>query len=374
MVAKFAWNAQKNKMSDVVGKEREQERQGRLKNEDIDLSRSHLNYDLIDDDRSLYRKVNDRVLALKENGSRVQKNSVVMYSNIITLPKELKNLSEEEQKKYFEVTTDYFKKRFGEENVLSAKVHLDESTPHMHLHFVPVNAEGRLSARTAMSRQMMNEIHNDVPKLLNEHGFEIERGDSKNNLYIENVHEFKKIDKAYEKKIAEVENKYKTELQKQENYIKHLKLSASYGKEYLTLRKIYNDDLSLDEYAEKNFLNADAQDYFKEAFKVRFIERGTDELEINNAIKIISNSYNEQDKIIERGEEKTFIEFMKERTKLNEDELVLEILTKSRIKNDENYRNFFLPTTEDLKYLNRKQQEIERMNQLRRLRRDELEL
>src|SRR5699024_7707936 len=119
---------------------------------------------------------------------------------------------------------------------------------------------------------------------------------------------------------------------------------------------------------------ADARDYFKEAFKDRFLERGTDELEINNAIKIISNSYNEQDKIIERGEEKTFIEFMKERTKLNEDELVLEIITKSRITNNENDRNLFIPTTENLKYLNRKKQEIERMNQLRRLRRDELEL
>ena len=373
MVAKFAWNAQKNKMSDVVGKEREQERQGRLKNEDIDLSRSHLNYDLIDDDRSLYRKVNDRVLALKENGSRVQKNSVVMYSNIITLPKELKNLSEEEQKKYFEVTTDYFKNRFGEENVVSAKVHLDESTPHMHLHFVPVNAEGRLSARTAMSRQMINEIHNDVPKLLNEHGFEIERGDSKNNLYIENVHEFKKIDKAYEKKLEEVENKYKHELQKQKDYIEHLKLSASY-ESYLGLMKIYKDDLSLENYAKESVLNVDAREYFKDLSYVKNFEDEKDNLEINNAIKIIRGGYKEQDKIIERGEEKTFIEFMKQRTKLNENELVLEILTKSRLKNDENYRNLFLPTTEDLQYIQKKQQEIERMNQLRRLRRDEMEL
>lgn len=363
MVAKFAWNAQKNKMSDVVGKEREQERQGRLKNEDIDLSRSHLNYDLIDDDRSLYRKVNDRVLALKENGSRVQKNSVVMYSNIITLPKELKNLSEEEQKKYFEVTTDYFKNRFGEENVVSAKVHLDESTPHMHLHFVPVNAEGRLSARTAMSRQMMNEIHNDVPKLLNEHGFEIERGDSKNNLYIEDVHQFKKIDKAYEKKIEEVENKYRDELERQKKFIKHLKLNAFYDRDFMNYFRVYDKDLILENSSEE-LSSYDVEKYLKEVFEIDYQNKKG----INEAVQINNGN------VIERGIEKNSIEFIKDRTKLHDDELLLEVKTKSRLKNDENYRNLFLPTTEDLKYLNRKQQEIERMNQLRRLRRDELEL
>lgn len=363
MVAKFAWNAQKNKMSDVVGKEREQERQGRLKNEDIDLSRSHLNYDLIDDDRSLYRKVNDRVLALKENGSRVQKNSVVMYSNIITLPKELKNLSEEEQKKYFEVTTDYFKKRFGEENVVSAKVHLDESTPHMHLHFVPVNAEGRLSARTAMSRQMMNEIHNDVPKLLNEHGFEIERGDSKNNLYIENVHEFKKIDKAYEKKIEEVENKYRDELERQKKFIKHLKLNAFYDRDFMNYLRVYDKDLVLENLSEE-LSSYDIDKYLKEAFEIDYRNKKG----INEAVQINNG------KVIERGIEKNSIEFIKSRTKLHDDELLLEVKTKSRLKNDENYRNLFLPTIEDLEYVKRKKHEMNLDNLRRRRFEDELEL
>ena len=81
----LAWNAQKNQMSDVKGKEMEQERKGKISNEDIDLEKTKHNYDLVDSDENLYNQVKNRVAALKESGSRVQKNSVVMYSNILTV-------------------------------------------------------------------------------------------------------------------------------------------------------------------------------------------------------------------------------------------------------------------------------------------------
>ncbi|ELU5588804.1 plasmid recombination protein [Clostridium perfringens] len=50
----FAWNAQKNKMSDIKGKENEQERKGLIRNKDIDLSKTHLNYDLVESKLNLY--------------------------------------------------------------------------------------------------------------------------------------------------------------------------------------------------------------------------------------------------------------------------------------------------------------------------------
>ena len=45
----LAWNTQKNKMSDVKGKEMEQERKGKISNPDIDLERTNLNFDFVDD-------------------------------------------------------------------------------------------------------------------------------------------------------------------------------------------------------------------------------------------------------------------------------------------------------------------------------------
>ena len=198
----LAWNTQKNQMSDVKGKEMEQERAGKIKNEDIDRSRTKHNYDLVPSDKNLYQRVKNRVDDLKKEGSRVQKNSVVMYSNILTVPEEqAKKWGDEKTAAYFKACKDFFCDEFGKENVVSAKVHQDETTPHMHLHFVPVNKEnGRLQARTAMNRAKVNHIHDALPKFLQERGFDVYRGSGKTkDKNIEDVHEYKEV----QKKVAE---------------------------------------------------------------------------------------------------------------------------------------------------------------------------
>lgn len=191
----LAWNTQKNKMSDVKGKEMEQERKGKISNPDIDLERTNLNFDFVNDDRTLYHRVKSRVDDLKENGSRVQKNSVVMYSNVITVPKDVADAwGEEKTTKYFRSCYKFFCEEFGKENVVSAKVHFDETAPHMHLHFIPVNKEnGKLQARVVMDRAKINYIHDKLPEYLKELGFYVVRGNGKTTQNIENIHEYKKV-------------------------------------------------------------------------------------------------------------------------------------------------------------------------------------
>lgn len=204
----LAWNTQKNKMTDVKGKEKEQEREGKIRNEDIDPERTKDNYDLVESEKNLYQRVKERVDYAKETGSRVQKNSVVMYSNVLTVSEEQANeWGEEKTREYFEACRDYFAQEFGQENVVSAKVHLDETAPHMHLHFVPFNKEtGKLQARSAMDRKKVNQIHNDLPAFLRERGFKVERGTGKTkDKNIEDIHEYK----AVQKKIQEKENELK---------------------------------------------------------------------------------------------------------------------------------------------------------------------
>ena len=112
----LAWNTQKNQMSDVKGKEMEQERKGKISNEDIDLERTHLNVELVESDLSLYQRVKERVNDLKESGSRVQKNSVVMYSNILTVPVEqAERWGDEKTDEYFKSCYDFFCEEFGKE-------------------------------------------------------------------------------------------------------------------------------------------------------------------------------------------------------------------------------------------------------------------
>ena len=64
---KFAWNTQKNKLTDVKGKEIEQERKSdNLKNEDIDRRKTHLNYDLIKSNLNLYQRVRNELMKLEK--------------------------------------------------------------------------------------------------------------------------------------------------------------------------------------------------------------------------------------------------------------------------------------------------------------------
>lgn len=189
----FAWNAQKNKMSDIKGKENEQERKGLIRNKDIDLSKTHLNYDLVESNFNLYQRIKKRVEEVREN-SRIQKNSVVDVSNIITLNKEqFEEWGEDKSKVYFREVYNYFCNEFGEENVVSAKVHMDETTPHMHLHFVPIK-DGKLQCRSVLNQSRFNKVHTNVPKYLQEKGFNVVRGNGKTKERgnIDNIHEYKK--------------------------------------------------------------------------------------------------------------------------------------------------------------------------------------
>lgn len=189
----FAWNTQKNKLSDVKGKEIEQDRKSdNLKNDDIDKSKTHLNYDLIQSNLNLYQRVKNRVDVVRQN-SRIQKNSVVMYSNVITVNKnEFQQWGTEKTKAYFQSVTEFFQNEFGKENVVSAKVHLDETTPHMHLHFVPISQEGKLQARKVMTPSKINKIHSDAPKFLQSKGFDVERGKGETGRKnIKDIHKYK---------------------------------------------------------------------------------------------------------------------------------------------------------------------------------------
>lgn len=187
----FAWNTQKNKMNDVKGKEMEQDRKGRKSNPDIDDTRTNMNYDLVENDKTLYQRVKERVDEVR-SVSRIQKNSVVDFSNVITVPKEqYEEWGLERSKDYLKEVYNYFCEEFGKENVVSAKVHLDETTPHMHLHFVPVNQEnGKLQARALMTPARINKIHTEAPKHLQQKGFDVERGKGKTEKNLD-IHRFK---------------------------------------------------------------------------------------------------------------------------------------------------------------------------------------
>ena len=114
-------------------------------NPDIDPKRAGMNYHIIAP-KGPYR---DMVLArIEQAGARRRKDSVVLQDCFVGgTPGWLKAKSYEEQREYFNHAYQFFERNFGKENIISAVVHMDEATPHMHLCFVPITAKGRLSSK-----------------------------------------------------------------------------------------------------------------------------------------------------------------------------------------------------------------------------------
>ena len=117
-------------------------------NEDIDPERTHLNYHLVQPEGKYREKILERI---EEVGAKRRKDSVVMQDVLITAsPDWIDAKSYEEQVEYFDHAFDFIANRYGTDNILSAVVHMDEAHPHMHLVFVPITPEGKLSSKTMM--------------------------------------------------------------------------------------------------------------------------------------------------------------------------------------------------------------------------------
>ena len=117
-------------------------------NPDIDLSRSDQNFHIKDPPDSYRKLIRKRI---EEVGCRTRKDSVVMQDSICTAsPEFFQGKTSRQKEDFFRMAYRFYVKTFGEENILSAVVHLDERTPHMHVCFVPITKDGKLSSKTVI--------------------------------------------------------------------------------------------------------------------------------------------------------------------------------------------------------------------------------
>ena len=139
-------------------------------NQDIDITRTHLNYNLAEEDQKEKQLdfINKRMKDLK---CLNRKDVNVMITWVITLPQEMNGKSDEEKKRFFRKSYEFLKNRYGAENVISAYVHMDEGQPHMHFAFTPVMYDKkkdryRFNAKLVGSRQDLQSFHKDFDKHL----------------------------------------------------------------------------------------------------------------------------------------------------------------------------------------------------------------
>ena len=114
-------------------------------NPDVDISRSKYNFHLIEPQRK-YRAEAER--QIKEAGCRTRSDSVRVVEALVTAtPEFFQGKKKSEIRAYFQEALTFLQQSQDPKTIISAVVHMDEKTPHMHLSFVPLTVDGRLSAK-----------------------------------------------------------------------------------------------------------------------------------------------------------------------------------------------------------------------------------
>ena len=114
-------------------------------NSDIDKRRSYLNFHLLEPERK-YRAGAER--QIKDAACRTRSDSVRLVEVLVTAtPDFFKGKKKAEIKAYFQEALDFIREYQEPKTIISAVVHMDEKTPHMHLSFVPLTEDGRLCAK-----------------------------------------------------------------------------------------------------------------------------------------------------------------------------------------------------------------------------------
>ena len=148
--------------TDIAPVENENERDDTYQavNPQIDFTRTRNNYNIIKRQRSYTQFINDKIEAL-DLPTKVRKDAVLMCSFVVGSDRGFfGNMSPDEQQQFFVDCTNFFAERYGEENIISAVVHMDETTPHLHLNLIPI-ADGRLCAKQLFDRKELQNLQTD---------------------------------------------------------------------------------------------------------------------------------------------------------------------------------------------------------------------
>lgn len=200
-------NTQQYRRTDARGIVAEVTREAKKYKNNVDLKKSHLNYNLIkgsDTREQIMQKIDDRVREVMGDNIRKQtkKNMKPLGTWIVTLPQELNGLTDDEKQEFFETTLDFLGDRYGKENLVYASVHNDESQPHMHVGIVPVcisrkTGKETVSAASMFTKKDLINFHKDLDKVMERKYGQaklINNGRTKGNYTIEELKERKAVE------------------------------------------------------------------------------------------------------------------------------------------------------------------------------------
>ena len=143
-----------------IEKENERDEKYEASNPQIDSERTRNNYRFTPYFGKTYTEfINGRIKAL---GLSPRKDAVVMNSFVLGSDKTFfDGLAKIEQYNFFSDCYKFFAERYGEENIIAAVVHNDETTPHMHLNLMPVTKDGRLCSKQLFDKPQLQLLQTD---------------------------------------------------------------------------------------------------------------------------------------------------------------------------------------------------------------------
>lgn len=162
---------EKRKRQDIGGLQRENNRTATEYNNRVEPGMDILNVDLLHSDNWMQ----DIQQEIDRAGARTRSNSVVALDTIYTASSEFfTDKSNTENDTFFRDCLRFHQQRFG--HVISAVIHYDETTAHMHVISVPLTRDGRLSARDVVGnrthmRHLQSQFYEQVGR-----GYGLERG------------------------------------------------------------------------------------------------------------------------------------------------------------------------------------------------------
>lgn len=181
MGSKLVCRMAKVKKNDVKGYQIHNQRERESKtNPDINASLSHLNRDYINAQHISYmEKWKETFESQNESKRALRKDAVYFNEFVVGSDRDFfKDMDQSEKERFFKVSTDFFKERYGEQNVLYSVAHFDElkgAGAHAHIAIVPMR-DGKLQSKNVFNRIELKSIQTLLPEYLQKHGFDIERG------------------------------------------------------------------------------------------------------------------------------------------------------------------------------------------------------
>lgn len=320
---------EKRKRADVIKMQYHNEREyNNHSNEDINKELTKNNYDLIacdDYGKAIFKQIKNKYHYKRA----IRKDAVVCTEMLFTSDTDFfERIGEEKEKIYFEKCLEFAQEKFGKENVISAKVHKDEKTPHLHLVFVPLHENGDLSFTQHFDKKKdYIKFQDDFFAHISKEFPELERGMSAKETGTKHL-DVKEFKKQKNKEILEEIKELDKEIDKQEKYCLELEKTKDENEKFLKELEEKNNKITEEIKFKKEKYNSnedilkdwteDISEQFKKYEKLK--EKFVSNKEIlKNWTEDISEQVEEKEKLVEKyNSNEKYIESKQEKIKQQE--------------------------------------------------------